>query len=72
MNEVKAKQFKQDLIDLLYRYNLSFKDFLEIMNNKDVIKYLVGLEDKKKEFFKFCKKVRFIVWNLPQRGVQSK
>ena len=61
MNKIKAEQFKQELIDLLYKYNISLEQFILLFENKKLVEYLGGLEDRKKDFYKYCKKIRFIV-----------
>ena len=61
MNQIKAEKFKKELIDLLYRYNISFEQFSSLLKDEDVMKYLCGLEKSKKEFYDYCKKIGFIV-----------
>lgn len=61
MNEIKAEKFKQEFIDLLYRYNISFEQFSNLLKDEEVMKYLNGLEKNKKEFYDYCNKIGFIV-----------
>ncbi|GAH82313.1 unnamed protein product [marine sediment metagenome] len=61
MNRSKAEKFKNEFIELLYKYNISFQQFFLLIKDEDVVKYLAGLEKKKEEFYNYCKKVGFIV-----------
>lgn len=61
MNQIKAEQFKHELIDLLYRCDIKFSDFLDFMKDDKIIKYLAGIEQNKKEFYEHCKKIGFLV-----------
>lgn len=61
MNRIKAEQFKKDLIDLLYKYDLSFGKFTETLKDDNVCRYLAGLEKYREEFYDYCKKTGFII-----------
>jgi len=61
MNIKKAEEFKHDLIDLLFKYDLSLSRFVEMMHNDDIIKYLGGLEKLQENFYLYCKKIGFII-----------
>ena len=55
MNKVKADVFRRKLINLLYEYNISFEEFLNMLKEPDVVKYLGGLEKYREELRKLNK-----------------